>query len=394
MREIIKNVLSEAMGVPNNIVNVAHEIYKKAIDSIDDDMTFEDLDGYDIDLNGKFDIADLTIREIEINFDMKEGNEIAVAGMATPDDFELTKKFNIKSTQPKKEFKVQFVIVAPENVTGSDIKKLMFDERIEFVSSIAHELKHKYDSYKKPKNTLKKRSEYLTFTKNNFATITPLNKFLHYLYYTHMIENLVRPSEFAGAIDAAGITKKEFYNFLMDNRTYKMLDEIRSFTYDKLREDLKNDMSNIIEVFKENNINYLGLSEDQIIDETLHLFFLNIKNWKAEMFHRLLSTNFIESLLGFSNEKEKFFRKYLKNLDRFGENYKKYFEYEEKMFNFVATKMIKKIGKLYDMTKNVKTESIINWELWQKIKGESPKIVTELKYPTTKSKKQTTKPSK
>jgi hypothetical protein len=209
-----------------------------------------------------------------------------------------------------------------------------------------------------------------------------------------MIENLVRPSEFAGAIDAAGITKKEFYNFLMDNRTYKMLDEIRSFTYDKLREDLKNDMSNIIEVFKENNINYLGLSEDQIIDETLHLFFLNIKNWKAEMFHRLLSTNFIESLLGFSNEKEKFFRKYLKNLDRFGENYKKYFEYEEKMFNFVATKMIKKIGKLYDMTKNVKTESIINWELWQKIKGENTKIVTELKYPTTKSKKQTTKPSK
>lgn len=64
------------------------------------------------------------------------------------------------------------------------------------------------------------------------------------------------------------------------------------------------------------------------------------------------------------------------------------------MFNFVATKMIKKIGKLYDMTKNVKTESIINWELWQKIKGESSKIVTELKYPTTKSKKQTTKPSK
>ena len=60
MREIIKNVLSEAMGVPNNIVNVAHEIYKKAIDSIDDDMTFEDLDSYDINLSGNFNIADLT----------------------------------------------------------------------------------------------------------------------------------------------------------------------------------------------------------------------------------------------------------------------------------------------------------------------------------------------
>lgn len=394
MREIIKNVLSEAMGVPNNIVNVAHEIYKKAIDSIDDDMTFEDLDSYDINLSGNFNIADLTLKEIEINLDMREGDTLAIAGMATPNDFKVTKKYNIKSIEPKEKCKVQFVIVAPENVTGSDIKKLMVDEIVEFISSISHELKHKYDSFKKPKRTIKQRSEYLTYTKNNFAIITPLNKFLHYLYYTHMIENLVRPSEFAGAIDAAGITKKEFYNFLMDNRTYKMLDEIRSFTYDKLREDLKNDMSNIIEVFKENNINYLGLSEDQIIDETLRLFFLNIKNWKAEMFHRLLSTNFIESLLGFSNEKEKFFRKYLKNLDRFGENYKKYFEYEEKMFNFVATKMIKKISKLYDMTKNVKTESIINWELWQKIKGENTKIVTELNYPTSKIQKQTTKPKK
>jgi hypothetical protein len=209
-----------------------------------------------------------------------------------------------------------------------------------------------------------------------------------------MIENLVRPSEFAGAIDAAGITKKEFYNFLMDNRTYKRLVEIRDFTYDKLKEELKNDMSKILEVFKANDIDYLGLSEDQIIDKTLKLFFINLKNWKAEMFHRLLSTNFIESLMGFSNEKEKFFRKYINNLEKFGDNYSKYFEYEEKMFNFVATKMIKKIGKLYDMTKNVKTESIINWELWQKIKGENPKIVTELKYPITKSKKQTTKPSK
>jgi hypothetical protein len=394
MRKIIKNVLSEAMGVPNNIVNVAHEIYKKVIDSIDDDMTFEDLDGYNIDLNGDYDIADLTIKKIEINFDIREGDEIVIAGMATPDDFEVTKKYNIKSTQPKKEFKVQFVIVAPENVTGSDIKKLMYDDRIEFVSSISHELKHKYDSFKKPKRTMKYRSEYLTYTKNNFATITPLNNFLHNLYYTHMIENLVRPSEFAGAIDAAGITKKEFYNFLMDNRTYKRLVEIRDFTYDKLREDLKNDMSKILEAFRINNIEYLGLSEDQIIDKTLQLFFINIKNWKVEMFHKMLSTNFIESLMGFSSEKDRFFRKYIKNLEKFDDNYKKYFEYEEKMFNFVAIKMIKKIGKLYDMTKNVKTESIINWELWQKIKGENSKIVTELKYPTLKVQKQTTKPKK
>jgi hypothetical protein len=42
--------------------------------------------------------------------------------------------------------------------------------------------------------------------------------------------------------------------------------------------------------------------------------------------------------------------------------------------------MIKKIAKLYDMAKDVKNESIINWELWHKLKGTNSKIVTESKY--------------
>jgi hypothetical protein len=85
-------------------------------------------------------------------------------------------------------------------------------------------------------------------------------------------------------------------------------------------------------------------------------------------------------LLGFKGKKDEFYTKYVRKLMRFDEDYKKYFEYEQKMFNFVATKMIKKISKVYAMTKDDTNESNINWELWQKVKGVNNEIVTEFTY--------------
>ena len=48
--------------------------------------------------------------------------------------------------------------------------------------------------------------------------------------------------------------------------------------------------------------------------------------------------------------------------------------------------MIKKMAKLYAMTPDVQNESIINWELWHKLKGTNSEIVTEFKYPIKKKK--------
>lgn len=38
-----------------------------------------------------------------------------------------------------------------------------------------------------------------------------------------------------------------------------------------------------------------------------------------------------------------------------------------------------KLKKIYDMVQDIKTESITNWQLWQKIKVPNTKIVTGLK---------------
>jgi hypothetical protein len=383
VKELIRKILKEEVGVPNNIVNVANQIYNQVINNIDDDETVGDIDSVETNINGKFQIGDLKFKNIEYIFDFKENtinDEIGIAGMATGGGFKVTKKFKIKSTIDNNVFHIKFVMVAPFSATGKEIKEYIKQEKVEFISSITHELKHKYDDYKKPKTSLTDRGEYIAYTNNGFGDITPINKFFHHLYFTHNIENLVRPSELAGAIEAGEITKKGFYEFLTNGRVFKELKQIQNFTYEGLRDSLKDYISNIKELFDINDIDYKGLTDDELIDKTLGLVLLNVQQWKAESVHRLLMTNPIEMLLGFRGDKDKFFNDYINQASKFKKDFKKYFEYEEKVFKFVATKMIKKISKVYAMTKDDTNESIINWELWQKVNGSKNEIVTEFTY--------------
>jgi hypothetical protein len=66
----------------------------------------------------------------------------------------------------------------------------------------------------------------------------------------------------------------------------------------------------------------------------------------------------IERLIGFMPEKEQMFRKHLNKINRFGDDYKKYYEYEAKTIRYVADNLRKKIAKLFDMAKDEKNESI------------------------------------
>jgi hypothetical protein len=97
----------------------------------------------------------------------------------------------------------------------------------------------------------------------------------------------------------------------------------------------------------------------------------------------LLPPNAEKNIEGFkkTNEiRQKFFNYVIK----YQKNPTKFFENEFKNFNFVANKMLKKISKLYAMANDDEqvSESIINWELNQKImekKYGKRKIETEIK---------------
>lgn len=83
--------------------------------------------------------------------------------------------------------------------------------------------------------------------------------------------------------------------------------------------------------------------------------------------------------------KQKYFTQFIKKLNKF-KNGQQFLEYQEKYFKFVTTKIMKKLSKLYDMTKKDNTnESIVNWEAYHKVvKPKYDTFVKESKYFKTK----------
>ena len=104
-------------------------------------------------------------------------------------------------------------------------------------------------------------------------------------------------------------------------------------------------------LFRSENVSYEGKSDDELINETLGVFIHNLKNVRLEILIGKLVKNPIELLLGPQGERGTFFQKYMDSLNRMGDDPELFFKKEEKTFNRIGTKMIKKISKLYDMSK-------------------------------------------
>lgn len=349
-RTLIKQILKEVLGVPANLTQTAKEIYEVIYNDIPENLDFDDINNYSSEIDGDFRISDYEFKKIEFSMNIEEHDTIKMAGMSTSSISKLTKKFKLK-TKIGDNFNVLFSFIGPKETTGLDIKEFMKENRAKFVGSIGHELKHGYDKFKKRKSPLYPRAKYQAISGSGFGNIKPINQFIHFLYYTHISESLVRPSEIATLIDDGDITKKEFINFLTNSNTYKTLLEIRDFTYEKFKEDIKSEIPNLKKLFDMNNIGYENLSDDEIVGLTLDLVYKNIKRRIGGSARGFLTQHPFEGLFGFRGEKEIFFDNFIKNLEKFGDNYEKFFNYEIKMFHYVSDKMIRKLIKLYDLAK-------------------------------------------
>ena len=381
LKESIREKLNEAMGVPDNIVDLSRKLFGGIVSQIPEKgYNLGELDGTTIQLKDKFLIGNYRFKGVKFIIEVVDDPTMDIYGMSTKNLSRVTKKFKIKTKVNHGILEISIMIAGPYKTKSGEFKEFLQNRKVEIMGSIAHELKHYYDNFKNPKQSLVGRAKYRALTANKFGSITPLNEFMHHMYFIHRIENLVRPTEFAAALDAGKVTKKGFLNFLRNHSIYQKLKDIQNFTYQGLRDSLEEYIPRIKYLFDENDVEYDGLDDEQIIDLALKLFVMNLQNWEAESVGNTLIRNRLEQLLGPQGEGGDFFRKYLRGVKNYGDNFKKYFENEEKTFKFVATNMIKKISKLYDMTRDVKTESIINWELWQKIKNPNSKIVTEFKY--------------
>ena len=291
------------------------------------------------------------------------------------------KNFNL--TVPKKEkfnmvvitFQFMVPISQIRDITGKDVKDFLAGQgRVEVIASISHELKHFYDGFKskgRKGGSITRRAAYKAYTEGGFP-LKSLTEFMYNLYFIHEIENTVRSSELAGAIRAGEITKKDFYEFLTQNRVYQRLKIIRDYSLQDLKSELMGEINTIKKIFNANGVQYSKNDSDEtLVDTMLEIFVATIADWKYDLVVGITRAFSKAS----ASDKKQFFAQQKQDMARFEDNPQGYFEYEIKNASKEAGILMKKLSKLYSITPDDKSEvtneNIVDWKRWYKLMGES-----------------------
>lgn len=394
---IVDNLLLERLGVPDFILDSAEKLYDIVLNKL---RTIKDTsENYDFNLNVDLPIGDFDIRRLELTisteeFDWYDGG-VDIAGMGVAQQFSFDNAVLMKILDVNHTIELTVSYVVPKEWKPSELYDVFVKDKIHMTSVLAHELKHKYDKTKKTKDLIGRDAEYQVFSTQslNFG-IPVIGEFMRYSYFIQNAENLVRPTEVASRMSQKNITKDQFDEFLKDDEVYKELINIKNFTFDRLMLKLNQQMDRVDGLLNHAGQDISDMGEEEKIKKVLTLVYVNIVNGKVDIFDDMTSdvSSRLKQMFGMSVpqeqnsvEKNKVRRKFINYVAKYEDNPIKFFVDECERFNYVATKVIKKIGKLYDMAidKEQTNESIINWDLHQQLmekKYGKRKIDTDYKF--------------
>lgn len=399
--------INEALGVPDSILTAAEEVFDivvndvKSIDEKED--TYEFSGDLDFELGDKKKIVidgyELTVNVEEL--DGYDGN-VLIMSMGMGQSFNFDREVMMKRIEPSTTAEIEITFGVSENWEPHELYDTIMKERVKHLSAIAHELKHKYDKQAKELDLVGRDAEYTaTQRMSTFGIPVIDHKFFRYMYYVSIVENLVRTTEVASELKSKNITKSQFKEFLENNNVYKEFIEIKNFTFNSLIEGMKEQMNRVDALLEHIGTDPENMSENEKINEVLNLVYVNLVNLRMGIFNDMISDkadeirNFLKlmskNVPSFmeDDDKEKMDNlrsKFLNYLIKFQNDPTRFFEAECEKFNYISTKMLKKISKLYAMAKDDEqpvSESIINWELHQKLmekKYGKRKIETEFKF--------------
>lgn len=381
MKENILKILKEEVGVPKGILEVSESIYYELLNDIKKINYSTEQTEYKFSFKKGYSISDYDISKIILElrlFTTEKVNEPTLIGMAFQGNIEFDYNKLVFQHIKNSQVNLSTDIAIPNNEDFINVINYIKENKSLFVSSLSHELMHAYDDYKTNITKPEKRASYQAYKDINFG-IEPINKFLFYLYFIHSIENVVRPTEIASDLKTGNIDKVSFFNFLKNNRVYQLLQTINKFDYGDFKNELLDYSDRIREVLTEINYDNIPNNDRELVEVVLDLLYMNIVDKKIQMFQMIIAETFFETFLGFNKRKSDVFNKYINRVRKYEDNYDEFFRNEELIMRNVSTKMIRKIHKLYSLLPDKTTnESIINWELYHKIK-KTP-IVIETKF--------------
>ena len=363
--------LNEALGVPEGILEVAERIYDKIVKTdfkyniVED---FEDTSGDRNVINNPFKIGDLTFKKISILINVMPHHKADVVdynGMSIPSQAEMVGIGKLKNVK-QDSLVVIFNFYCPGDEYGDptmsdrkikdEIKKLLIKGKNKFTASVAHELKHGYDTNKTPYENILNRSKYQTSSKFSRFPVYEISYIYFLSYFVSVSETLVRPTEVMSLIRSRQITKKDFLNFIKNNETYKTLNKIRSLTFEKFYNRLLGNIDIIKQTISnlERDLGYEVDITDKSDEEIVDIFLEIVKDLFDDH-----SMDFIKSLTFNSGEDGLISNfenqmKYLINMSnkvRKNISGKEYFKSEIENNAKKANLVIRKLAKLYAMAK-------------------------------------------
>lgn len=374
LKLIISKVLRESVGVPDNIDFVSEQVFNKFIKSIDKNSDFSDLDESIHIIKVNKNIGDLKIKNVVITLKLIEGKEIETVAYQNASQARLTFDLRVEYRKFSGTVDIEIILVSPKKVNGKDIINFLKDDKVETVATLSHELKHTYDKHKKSTEGMRERIDYDIYSERNFP-ISTINKFLISLYYTTVIENLVRAPEVYTNLKLKGTEQNNFYENFMDNQTIKKLLFIRDYTYEDFIKNLRENIEECKLFLKIINRFDSSKSDDEIIQDCLKYVYINISNWRVDKIHLYFSQYAILNpfkQMDFSEKFENEIQKYKNNPSNF---------FKDEIFRIknVAGKVIKKISKVYSLFKPKTNESIQNFDLYHKYKKNEQSYSSEIK---------------
>lgn len=384
----------EKLGIPTGIEKEADRIYKLIITSLTD-VEFPDDFEDDKDKNIFLSETNIKIKELNVPigivlflnyYEPLELPEIISLGCGGEPNINLNDKNKMFITKKSIIFSIN--VAVGDEIDKNDIINMIGKKMKR--SSIAHELMHFYNDYKKEKRSVYGVATYASYQLDGFPPL--ISSFLHLLYYMTSVESIVRPTELYKDLIDNKITKDNFEDFMESSKMIQMIKTAKTFSLDSYREKLNID-PDVKELLNFAKLEGYELSNDPSYD-ILQLLFINLtqryEKIAKEFIDSYINKNqfqVITALFG-GRTSEIFdiandnFKDILSKMYKYEKNPMKYFENLEKMLNFEGNKMYKKLYKLYDMVQDKKNTkgSIINWDLHNKINSKSERIIYKFEH--------------
>jgi hypothetical protein len=360
-----RDLLKEALGVPDGITEAAIMVFDKVISAIPDNYDFDDLNSIqnkEININTDLQVNDYKFNNFSLKFEIIENNddELQLISFGSGNPMKMTKN-GYESKSILKHYGIGFalriVLSAPIYVVGGIIKKKLISEREFIIGVLAHEIMHTYNYYKNKKVNLNRELLYHLSTANNTGLVG-VDNFFKCVYFGSLIESVVHAAEIGTELKVRGINRKDFLKFMLSHDTIKNLTFVSEYTFDKFINDLRGQIDDIKNTMKSANIP-IPNNEDEIIFKFLKAYWRSLVNDGIKRIQSMVvDLSDVNEFIHISKYNKSIYEDTMKEVIsklfmlENKENFKKFFEKEIKNSNFIAKKNLRKLFKLYAMAKN------------------------------------------